>query len=344
MPQISGLVAQIIIIKLIAIPEVAFRLPAYNFAISATSIVFLGLAYRQTRFVPALKHILGLQGAVLAYSLFFYITEGGRGYLIAGLCVSVLASVSIILLQMISRFTRSRYLIGATILSATAPNILWLDLPQVLAITCALLCVTMVMSNNTSNKSELKSYKFTQSMYSIILQIPMLSLTLFDPMISRIMGLQEYVDYAISLKIANGIFLLLFSHLQLNVLQNDRPNVNLKITSGLSFLLLVLISINSLFYGFTSVFIQCCILSIIINLVSIIVRIHLRFEAINLKFALFTTSILFIYLGLTYGLYLKKINFENYAVVIAAFIVSGSLPLLWRAFRGPDVNTRVAGF
>lgn len=341
-PQVAGLLAQIIIIKIMTEPEVAIRLPTYNFAISATSIVFLGLAYRQTRFLPTLQHILTLQGAALAWSMYFSFSQDGRGYVVAGLCVSVLASVSIILLQMLAGLTRPRYLIGATILSATVPNILWLDLWVVMAIAVGLLGVTMKMAKDIASSNEQTSYKFGQSFYSIALQIPLLSLTLFDPMIAKIMGLQAYVDYAILLKIANGIFLLLFSHLQLNILQNDNNNVNLRLVSFSSFILLIAISINSMFDGIISVFIQCCILSLIINLVSIIVRIHLRFENAKLVFAFFTASIVSVYSGMTYGLSISNIRFENYAVVIAAFMVIASLPLLWRAARGIKTNVPLA--
>jgi hypothetical protein len=341
-PQVAGLLAQIIIIKLMSVPEVAIRLPTYNFAISATSIVFLGLAYRQNRFVPTLQHILTLQGAALAWSMYFSFFEDGRGYVMAGLCVSVLASVSIILLQMLARFTRPRYLIGATILSATVPNILWLDLWVVTAIAIALLGVTMKMAKDIATSNERTSYEFRQSFYSIALQIPLLSLTLFDPMIAKIMGLSAYVDYAILLKIANGIFLLLFSHLQLNILQNDTNSVNLRLVSFSSFILLIIMLINSMFHGLISVFIQCCILSLIINLVSIIVRIHIRFEDGKLAFAYFSASIVFLYSALTYGLSISNIRFENYAVVIAAFMVVASLPLLLRAARGIKTNLPLA--
>lgn len=340
MPQIVGLVAQIIIIKLIAIPEVAFRLPIYNSAISVTSIVFLGLAYRQNRFIPGTKHIVVIQGTVLSYLLFFYISEGEREYFISGLFISVLASVSIILLQIIPRCTRSKYLIGATILSAIAPNILWLDLPKVLGIASALICVTLVMSTNVANKNTEKSLKLKQSIYSIVLQMPMLSLTLFDPMISQIMGIQAYVDYAISLKITNGIFLLLFSHIQLEVLQNDRFDINLKTASYFVIFMTIAICINSLFIGTLSVFIQCIILSIIINILSVIVRYHLRFETIKSEIAVFVGIAELIYFIITYALYISNIKIENYAVAIALFIVFASFPLLFRSFRRPDINTR----
>ncbi|MCC5610833.1 hypothetical protein LC612_29830 [Nostoc sp. CHAB 5834] len=341
-PQVAGLVAQIIIIKWMTVPEVALRLPTYNFAISATSIVFMGLAYRQNRFVPSYQHILTLQGAALAWSMYFSFYEDGRGYVIAGLCVSVLASVSIILLQMLARFTRPQYLIGATILSAAVPNILWLDLWVVVAIAVGLLGVTMKMAKDIATSNEQTSYDFGQSLYSIALQIPLLSLTLFDPMIAKIMGLQAYVDYAILLKIANGVFLLLFSHLQLNILQNDNNNINLRLISFLSFVLLILISIISMLHGTVSVFVQCCILSLIINLVSIIVRIHLRFENAKAVFALFTLSVVLLYSGTTYSLSVRNVRFENYAAVIAAFIVVASLPLLWRAARGIKSNVPLA--
>jgi hypothetical protein len=343
-PQITGLVAQIIIIKLISVPEVAFRLPTYNFAISVTSIIFLGLAYRQTRFVPSLQHILGLQGAVLTFSLFFFLNEGWQGYLIAGLCVSVLASVSIILLQMLSGFTRSRYLIGATILSAAAPNILWLDMLGVFAITCTLLSASIALTMNTFNKNEDFKNEFTQSLYSVLLQIPMLSLTLFDPLISKIMGLENYLDYSIILKITNGVFLLLFSKMQLDVIKNDKFDIDLKFFSYLSFLLLIFIIINSFFYGIISVFIQCCILSFLINIVSIVVRVHLRFDKIRPKFAIFSVSTTFIYSVLTFGMFFGDIYFENYAAVIAAFIVVGSLPILWHSFGGKYLNARGTDF
>ena len=229
-------------------------------------------------------------------------------------------------------------------MSAAAPNILWLDLLGVLAIISTLLCASIVLTINNNNKNEYFQNEVIQSLYSVILQIPMLSLTLFDPLISKIMGIENYVDYNIILKITNGVFLFLFSKMQLDVIKNDKFNIDLKFFSSLSFLLLISIFICSFFYGQISVFIQCCILSLLINIVSIVVRVHLRFDKIRPKFAIFTASMTFIYSGLTFVFFVEDIYFENYAVAIAAFIVFGSLPILWHSFRGKYLNARGTDF
>jgi hypothetical protein len=334
-PQIFGVLTQLILLKVLSLPDVGERLPVFNFSLSAMSIIFLGLAYRQTRFVPSFRQILTLQGGFGAWGfacLFGQLSSSTAFYAIA---LSVFASTSVIQLQMINALSRGQLLLGTTLLSIVVPHILWLDWASMITLAATLVVISAIFSKYDSDTLASAELTPGASLYSIILQLPALSLTLFDPIVAKLLGQSAYVDYSLALKISNGIVLFLFAGAQLKVLieeKNSFDQRSMSVWAGVFYLCIFLLSPVE---GQIILFFQCVAVSVIINLTSLIIRIHLRFGDMNTYIYFHTIVVTMAYAVILNFMSDREANIPQYVPILATFIIASSFPLMISAIKRP---------
>jgi hypothetical protein len=127
LPQVCGLLTQIIIIKLYAAPQVVDRLPIYNSAMAAISIIFLGMSYTRSRTVISLSTTMTIHLLSWLSFIIVYLTYGYGFELIAVASILVILCVSIIQLYLARGYGRVAFVLIASVVGILAPQILWLS-------------------------------------------------------------------------------------------------------------------------------------------------------------------------------------------------------------------------
>jgi hypothetical protein len=329
LPQVCGIITQIIVIKFYGGHDVSVRLPIYNFSMSAVSIIFLGIAYTRSRVKPGfgstvlINMICWLSLCTIRHLFSF----GSEFFVVTS--ILVLSCVALIQIHLIRGHSRLTYVTVSCIIGVAAPQILWINEVGIYFISLLLSLINMTLAyGNTRAVAKGVKNTVAQSLYSVFLQASLLSVTLFDPIIVKIIGSGAYIDYAVLLKIFNGIFVFAFSKVQMDIMtmkayEIDRRRYQIYLTC-----LVTLIMIFAISSSYIAMAVQCALLALVINIISIFVRIHLLFEEGSVKYvgysaAAFAAHILLVANFLAYGYTLY-----TYVPIMVMFLVLASWPAL----------------
>jgi hypothetical protein len=332
LPQFAGLFALIVIVKLIGDPATPQRLPAYNFALSAVAIVFLGVAYAKARATPTFRVSVGINIVLWVILIGAYLVARPGTLFTVAASFFVLAVNALIHLHLVRSYSRFTYIIVASVIALAAPQVLWVDGITTFAVAALLSGINLVLARAQPIQGEAED-KLAQSIsgmfYSVLLQAPLLSVTLYDPFIAKIVGSKLYVDYAIYLKIFNGIFVFIFAKAQLDILTQQSYEFDSKKLRAYIFALLAICIIVAFFNNVIALIVQCIILALSVNLISIFVRSHLLFENMGRVYVAYCVTafilhILFISYMLYYGL-----GLYTYVPVLMLFLVVACWPALF---------------
>lgn len=140
----------------------------------------------------------------------------------------------------------------------------------------------------------------------------------FDPLLIEAIGKDTYKQYILILKITNGIALFCFAKIQLEILYGEIEQKNLKKWKFYIWLVLSLIlciSFLKIKYGF---FFQILFYSVLVNIISLVVRYNLKNNNNNLLLLIKPFISILIYYSFL-KLPLDKIIFQNFFISVISF-------------------------
>jgi hypothetical protein len=329
LPQVCSILVQLIIIKYYGGSVVNERLPLYTSAMSIVSIFFLGITYTKSRISPSLTAVMITQcvawGVIIA-SLY----ANPRSFIfIFSVCIVTLFNVALSQFHLIRRGSKINYILLSILTSIIAPQILWCNIFIIYIILALLSLLNICLASLNPVKFELAARStLTQSLYSVFLQAPLLSIGLFDPAIVKIVGTTAYVDYAVFFRICSGAGVFLFSKIQLDIVTAEKYHFNQSLLRNIIAMICVLCFLLCFVNNIISLILQCMLLSLLINIISIFVRTHLLFGQFNLHHVLYCAFGFLFHISICAYLVLQGIQLYTYVPVIVVFLLLASWPAI----------------
>lgn len=279
-PQVIGLVSQMLIIKVFFATTAAITLPAYQFALTVSSILYLGLAYQSTlikiKVVPVLIFQVLLFGAGLL----------GKSKIIdpyfvnITLYLSYFIGISIVQYYILIKLNEKIYIYALSIISFISPQILWMGLSPTIILSIIVFAIFVKLNQSSSGEEYYGKEAVLRAIrsisYNIILQLHLLSLSLFDPLLVAVVGSGFYVNFVLLQKITNGLGVLAFSRIQMKIVLKQYRIREFSKFLAMFILIIVASTIAAIWGGQFALPIQCVLLSLSINLASLIIRDHLQ--------------------------------------------------------------------
>jgi hypothetical protein len=277
-PQVLGLACQVLIIKVFFAAAAAQTLSAYQFALTVSSILYMGLAYQKTLRVIGIGPVLVAQSLLLMTGIVAY--RYGSDYMATlALFLSYFLSISLVQYAVLRFLDGNLYLIVSALISVVSPQLLWIGEPYVLILAGLALLTFVVVSGRKIAEQEGLDADVPSAwavVYNILLHAPLLSLALFDPFLAGVVGSSFYVNFVLFQKITNGIGILAFSRLQMRIVLKQYRIRRID-HFAVIFVMIALASASAgVFAGQYALLVQCILLSLNINVASIVVRDHLQ--------------------------------------------------------------------
>lgn len=279
-PQVLGLVTQILIIKVFFVSAATQALSAYQFALTVSSIFYLGLAYQQTFIRIRLGPVVFSQ---LALFLIAGLSGSGfidRYFLTLSLFLSYFLTISLIQYAVLRVLNGNLYIAVSAIISVASPQLLWIGEIPTAALAIMLFFAFLIWSyrrdDNETSTDDLKVSSLRPIFYSILLQSPLLTLALFDPLLAVVVGPAFYVNFVLLQKITNGIALLAFSRTQLKIVLKQYRISNFYQFAGIFVFIALMSAAGDVLWGPYALPVRCILLSLNINVASMVIRDHLQ--------------------------------------------------------------------
>lgn len=345
-PQVLGLIVQVLIIKVFFASSAAQTLSAYQFALTVSSIFYLGLAYQR-----AFIRISGF--AVLIAQSLLFLAAALASYWFADtyvvtLCLylSYFLTISLMQYAVLGSLNRNTYIAATTAISVLSPQLLWIGNLATLGLALVLLfllakCQGRRKTSGEPN-SELNSEPLGGISYSILLQSPLLMLSLFDPLLAAIVGSNFYVNFVLFQKFTNGIALLAFANIQMKIVLKQyrisafrAPAISLVVIAALS-------AATGLFSSHYALAVQCALLSLSINIASLVVRDHLQWGEKSYFLLAMSVGAVLTYGSIIYGAFYAGLKLTDVVTLMILIITIPALCVLVNSRRHLLIDPPVA--
>lgn len=316
-PQVLGFFTFFIILKgYIGYDNlITERLPIYQMAVGFSAVILLGISYSKLLFTISFLSLIKLIGVIFIICFGFFYNDNSLTFslIIANLCIQVFLNIKIL-----NTYNKNIYVFYLTIYSFLLPQLLWVNIPSLILILLFQLGFYNLLSIKKKNDGDFQGLLSKDVFLSIFMQAPLMITSFFDPLLIEAIGKDTYKQYILILKITNGIALFCFAKIQLEILYGEIEQKNLKKWKFYIWLVLSLIlciSFLKIKYGF---FFQILFYSVLVNIISLVVRYNLKNNNNNLLLLIKPFISILIYYSFL-KLPLDKIIFQNFFISVISF-------------------------
>jgi len=298
LPPLLGIIIFTYILKFSGFEQVQLRLPLFQGLTSYFSLIFLGFTYIKNRHKIIGIKIIPLLILIFVFPILYYIYNGLDTILTLVLAI-ILFLNSITSYILLTKNNRKNYLYYLILLAILLPLCLVLNVLILLFIV--IIIVIILFSVIIPQWKNFESFEYSENglniVKSLLLQSPLIILPFFDFKIAELIGPVNYSNYVLMFKYINGFIVLLFSFKQLNLIFDGSLAKQDRIVYQLITTLLILV-ICSFFEGYFLFAISVGLLSLGLNLSSLLIRkellngISFRHSLIGLFFVLFYLTVI----------------------------------------------------
>lgn len=331
LPQFLGLLTFISVIKMDPYGDSHILLPVLQAGMAISSIFFLGVAYTRFEYnINFSRYIIFLTVECVFYSAYSRdVTYESVLYFLT------ISSFGILQYRILILHNTDSLLVFNIFTSLFLPLTLLLNRPLLIIFSIVVFFTVYLILKN-SDKNEIDVAAKISAIKSILIQSPFLIFPIFDELILQRVGVDNYKEYAITSKVMLGAGVFLFSHMQMSVLENKilpiKKIISIKLimVAMVMFLGVSIIPINFVMQ------IQMMLLTLVLNIASLIVRSVLKSDGATSMDMIFVAILMSVYFYILYfGVKLYYINNDYILSLFLVFI----LIILW--FRRRCINSMV---